>query len=240
MLADRIKVYGCTLLGLLLGLALLFSLIIIPAGLGDKGNVSGLRGIAIGLSVFWGFVIVVRLVMAVRTAILNRKTEQTRSFRPSGTPSVTMLASEFDDLFTQYTLEAAHNQFTTGQTVNPEELAKHVVNRAGAVLATKYGLTEQEVARAVEKRGLSKPNEMMGQRQAALGRVRCSKCGTSFDVSIVLGATGEVRVAQCRVCPVNKVFAICERCADLDQVQEGPCPWCKADNMWEISSMVSA
>jgi hypothetical protein len=96
MLADRIKVYGCILLGLLL----FFSLIIIPAGLGDKGNVSGLRGIAIGLSVFWGFVIVVRLVLFLRTAILNRKTEQTRSFRPSGTPSVRVLASEFDDLFT--------------------------------------------------------------------------------------------------------------------------------------------
>jgi hypothetical protein len=68
--------------------------------------------------------------------------------------------------------------------------------------------------------------------------VRCSKCGTNFDVSIMLGATGEVRVAQCRVCPVNAVFAICERCADLDQVQKGPCPWCKAKHMWQISNML--
>ena len=70
--------------------------------------------------------------------------------------------------------------------------------------------------------------------------VRCSKCGTNFDVSLALGATGEVRVAQCRVCPGNAVFAVCERCANLGQVQKTPCPSCNANHMWQISGMVPA
>ena len=77
------------------------------------------------------------------------------------------------------------------------------------------------------------------QKQATShGMVRCSKCGTNFDVSIVMGVTGKVKVLKCRACPVDAVFAVCERCADLDQVQKGSCPSCKADNLWEIDSML--
>ena len=68
--------------------------------------------------------------------------------------------------------------------------------------------------------------------------IKCSKCGTSFDVSLRLIATGEVRVATCRVCPVDSVFAVCERCADLDQVQKSSCPRCRAEHMWQIESML--
>jgi hypothetical protein len=68
--------------------------------------------------------------------------------------------------------------------------------------------------------------------------VKCNKCGTIFEDSIALAADGEVRVTQCRVCPVNTGFAVCERCADLDQIQNAPCPLCNAEHMWQISSMV--
>jgi hypothetical protein len=67
---------------------------------------------------------------------------------------------------------------------------------------------------------------------------RCSKCGTTFDVSIALMATGEVQVLQCRACPANAVYAICERCANLEEVQRGPCPRCKAHNLWESQRMI--
>ena len=52
--------------------------------------------------------------------------------------------------------------------------------------------------------------------------VTCSKCGTSFEVSLALVTTGDIRVARCRVCPVDKVYAICERCADLNRVENNP------------------
>ena len=68
--------------------------------------------------------------------------------------------------------------------------------------------------------------------------IKCSKCGTSFDASLLLGATGEVSVATCRVCPGGVGFAICERCADLDQVQMSPCPRCGAEHLWQIDSML--
>ncbi len=68
--------------------------------------------------------------------------------------------------------------------------------------------------------------------------VKCSKCGTNYDVSILLGAAGVVQVAKCRVCPVNAVFAVCEHCADLDQIQKECCPSCNAEHMWEINDML--
>lgn len=52
---------GCIVLGALL----FYSMFAIPAGLQDVNNVSGLRGIAIGLSVFWGLVILTGLVRYV-------------------------------------------------------------------------------------------------------------------------------------------------------------------------------
>lgn len=68
--------------------------------------------------------------------------------------------------------------------------------------------------------------------------IKCSKCRTTFDTSLLLGATGEVRIAICRVCPEGEVLAICERCADLDQVQMSPCPRCGAEYLWEIRRML--
>lgn len=69
--------------------------------------------------------------------------------------------------------------------------------------------------------------------------LQCNKCGTYFDVSLALAARGEVGVAHCRVCPVDRVYAICERCANLEQVQQGPCPWCGARHLWQVESMLS-
>jgi hypothetical protein len=68
--------------------------------------------------------------------------------------------------------------------------------------------------------------------------VSCSECGTNYDISLALGASGEVRVASCRVCPVDRIFAVCERCADLDQIESNPCPQCGASHMWEIQKMI--
>jgi HEAT repeat protein len=78
MLADRLKVYGC----IVIAIVMVFSLIIIPAGLGDTGNVSGLRGIAIGLSIFWGLVILTPIVLAVKNWVLKKKDERVKPLRP--------------------------------------------------------------------------------------------------------------------------------------------------------------
>ncbi len=67
---------------------------------------------------------------------------------------------------------------------------------------------------------------------------RCSKCGTDYDVSLGFHATGEVRVASCRVCPVDNIYAVCERCEDLDKLESDSCPGCGAWSMWEIQKMV--
>jgi hypothetical protein len=69
--------------------------------------------------------------------------------------------------------------------------------------------------------------------------VRCNKCGTNYDVSLALASSDEVRVASCRVCPVDRIFAVCERCADLNEIESNPCPWCGATHMWEIRKMIS-
>jgi hypothetical protein len=66
---------------------------------------------------------------------------------PQPRPSDAVIGAEFKELFTQYTFEAAEVQIQTGRPVNPEE----GVNRVGAVLMQKYGLSAPEVARIVEK-----------------------------------------------------------------------------------------
>jgi len=68
--------------------------------------------------------------------------------------------------------------------------------------------------------------------------VTCNKCGKNFDVSLSLVAEGEIRIAKCRVCPTNAIYAVCEHCTNLNQIQKNPCPSCHAQNMWEISKMV--
>lgn len=70
------------------------------------------------------------------------------------------------------------------------------------------------------------------------GTQNCCKCGRSYNVSLSIVASGEVRVAHCRVCPVDRVFAVCERCANLEEVQKNACPWCGARNLWEVTSMI--
>ena len=67
---------------------------------------------------------------------------------------------------------------------------------------------------------------------------RCAKCRTTYNVSLTLFDKREVKVAACRVCPPNNVFAICARCADLSAVEQGPCPGCGARNMWEVRGLV--
>lgn len=70
------------------------------------------------------------------------------------------------------------------------------------------------------------------------GITTCVGCGKRMEVSLSLSAKGERRVAQCRVCPANRIFAICEDCVDLNQVQQAACPSCGAQHMWEIISKV--
>ncbi len=68
--------------------------------------------------------------------------------------------------------------------------------------------------------------------------LRCSKCGTDYEVSLDFQASGEVRVASCRACPVDNIYAVCEKCEDLDKIESDSCPGCGAWNMWEIRKMV--
>ena len=68
--------------------------------------------------------------------------------------------------------------------------------------------------------------------------VNCSECRKSFDVSLDFLDT-DVRVVHCRVCPANRIYAICENCADLNQIEKNPCPWCGATHMWQNDRMQS-
>lgn len=69
------------------------------------------------------------------------------------------------------------------------------------------------------------------------GDVRCAKCGTVYRVTLTFLDPKEVKVAHCRVCPANHVFAVCGRCADLEQVKNGPCSACGARYQWEVQGM---
>jgi len=69
--------------------------------------------------------------------------------------------------------------------------------------------------------------------------VKCSVCKKWYDVSLALTAKGEVKVAKCRVCPVDAVYAVCENCSNIGQIQDRSCPSCNAQNMWEITKMIS-
>jgi DNA-directed RNA polymerase subunit RPC12/RpoP len=73
-----------------------------------------------------------------------------------------------------------------------------------------------------------------------MGDYRCSKCGRGYDVTLSFGEPNETRLANCRVCPANRVFAICERCANLDEIQASPCPWCGGRGMWQTQGTVPA
>ncbi|MGB8983852.1 MAG: hypothetical protein WCC12_18420 [Anaerolineales bacterium] len=68
------------------------------------------------------------------------------------------------------------------------------------------------------------------------GGAQCSKCGKIYQPILLLGATS-IRVAQCGVCPANHVFAVCERCADLDALSRAACPWCSSMHSWQIKEM---
>lgn len=70
------------------------------------------------------------------------------------------------------------------------------------------------------------------------GIITCAACGKQMKASIQLMNKEERRVAQCRVCPADRIFAICEDCADLDQILRTFCPSCGAQHMWEIRSMI--
>jgi hypothetical protein len=70
--------------------------------------------------------------------------------------------------------------------------------------------------------------------------LRCIMCGTNYDVSLDFNAPDEVKVAHCRACPVDNIYAVCERCENLEQIQMGACPSCGAWYMWEIQKMVPA
>jgi DnaJ-class molecular chaperone len=68
--------------------------------------------------------------------------------------------------------------------------------------------------------------------------VKCSRCGKDYKESKNFGASGEIRVAICRACPVDNVFAVCERCDDFGKIELDPCPNCGVWNMWEFQKMV--
>ena len=68
--------------------------------------------------------------------------------------------------------------------------------------------------------------------------VRCSKCGTDYEESLALYASNEVRVASCRACPVDNIYAVCEKCENIDRMESDSCPGCGNWNMWEIRKMV--
>lgn len=72
------------------------------------------------------------------------------------------------------------------------------------------------------------------------GDVRCSKCGTIYGATLTLFDPKEVKVAHCRVCPANRVYAVCGRCADLEGLEGGACPFCGARHQWEVKGMVPA
>jgi hypothetical protein len=65
---------------------------------------------------------------------------------------------------------------------------------------------------------------------------RCSKCGRQYEESLRIGG-GSVKVAKCGACPVNRIFMVCEHCADLEKIVRSPCPWCGARNLWQIQEM---
>lgn len=67
---------------------------------------------------------------------------------------------------------------------------------------------------------------------------RCNQCGNFFEISLALGE-GK-RVATCRVCPENNVYAVCEDCEDLNQIDNTRCPQCGANHFWDIQTMVIA
>ncbi len=66
---------------------------------------------------------------------------------------------------------------------------------------------------------------------------RCSKCGRLYEASLLMLGGGSVKVIKCRVCPVDHIFMVCERCANLEEIKRSPCPRCGARNMWEVQSM---
>ena len=70
------------------------------------------------------------------------------------------------------------------------------------------------------------------------GEVQCKKCRSVFGVSLSLSNSNQVKVASCKVCPVNHVYAVCGRCADIEQVNNKACPSCGASDLWEIRGMV--
>jgi len=66
--------------------------------------------------------------------------------------------------------------------------------------------------------------------------LRCSKCGRQYAPSLSLMG-GSLKVASCRVCPVDRVYAVCERCADLEATKQSACPGCGAREMWQVQGM---
>jgi len=59
-----------------------------------------------------------------------------------------------------------------------------------------------------------------------------------YHASLTLFDPKERKVARGRVCPADRIYAVCGSCGDLSQVQSGPCPWCGARHMWEVSGML--
>jgi hypothetical protein len=69
---------------------------------------------------------------------------------------------------------------------------------------------------------------------------KCIKCGIEFNVSLDFDAPGEVKVLSCRACPVDNIYAVCEKCEKLEPIQMDACPGCGAWSMWEIQKMIPA
>jgi hypothetical protein len=69
---------------------------------------------------------------------------------------------------------------------------------------------------------------------------KCILCGTEYNENQDFDAPGEVRVLSCRACPVDNIYAVCERCEKLERIEMDACPGCGAWNMWEIQKLVPA
>ncbi|MBN2399086.1 MAG: hypothetical protein JXI33_01960 [Candidatus Aminicenantes bacterium] len=100
------------------------------------------------------------------------------------------------------------------------------------------GLISRHIVKKIESKPASTFHSRETSQHIRRGDVTCSQCGQSYYTSLSLSAVGEVRVIQCAVCPANHVYAVCERCSNIETVQKNACPNCKAQHQWKLKHML--